>query len=467
MLGRQSDERLVELVREGNERAFEAIVHRYRGLLTDYCGRIVPESRAEDAVQETYMRAYEDLLAGNGASGELQLRPWLYRIAHNVSLNLLRENGWSHEPLGDDFDGVMRPDQRAEISEQLSELVGQIKALPERQREAIVLREFEGRSTEEIASRLSVTGDAARQLVRRARKTLQAAAAALAPPQLLVRALGLGGGTGEGAVSRLPELAAGLAGGAAAAKAGASLLAVGALVVAAESGSVGDSARDARPPVAGGGAPAAAAPAPGWESPVQRLGTLPRSGPGKPGQGPRGLPVPSGARGGGGSDRPGQSGGGQRERGLQGTSRGAEGGSPSTGSYGVGGVGPASVWGGARGVESDDEDDDDDAGKVRARGKDDDDGPGKARSRSGDGDGDAGKVRSRSRGDDDGDDGPGKMRSRGKAQGKAQGKRRGAGAGSESPGYDPGAEQHGGEQPQGEGGSHGRDKGGRGKDRDD
>ena len=53
VLRTQSDERLVELVRDGHDRAFEAIVVRYRRALVRYCSGIVPGGRAEDAVQQT------------------------------------------------------------------------------------------------------------------------------------------------------------------------------------------------------------------------------------------------------------------------------------------------------------------------------------------------------------------------------------------------------------------------------
>src|SRR5881275_1187095 len=83
----QSDERLAELAAAGHDAAFDAIVVRYRGQLLRYCGAIVGSSRAEDAVQQTLLNAHTAL----GEADEVRhLRSWLYRIAHNVSLNLLR-----------------------------------------------------------------------------------------------------------------------------------------------------------------------------------------------------------------------------------------------------------------------------------------------------------------------------------------------------------------------------------------
>src|SRR3954449_4995621 len=83
ILACQSDERLVQLVRDGHERAFDAIVSRYRSALVRFCGRILPESRTEDAVQQTFINAHAALL---GSDEPVQLKPWLYTIARNSSL---------------------------------------------------------------------------------------------------------------------------------------------------------------------------------------------------------------------------------------------------------------------------------------------------------------------------------------------------------------------------------------------
>jgi RNA polymerase sigma factor (sigma-70 family) len=210
LLRTQSDARLVDLVRAGHGAAFEAIVQRYRRPLLAYCSRVLPEARAEDAVQQTFLSAYQ-AMTRDGA--DLNLRPWLYRIARNTSLNLLRQNGWTHDQLSDKLDGVERPDQALERSEQLRSAVDAVKALPERQREALVQRELEGKRYDEIAATLGVGDGAVRQLLHRARATLRAGASALTPVGLL---------------ERIAELAGG-AGGIGAAKMGAALLATGAI----------------------------------------------------------------------------------------------------------------------------------------------------------------------------------------------------------------------------------------------
>src|SRR4029079_14816074 len=80
VLSTQSDERLVDLVRAGSDPAFEAIGERCRGALMRYVSRLLPPERAEDVVQQSFVRAYE---AMHRNEAELNLRPWLYRIAHH------------------------------------------------------------------------------------------------------------------------------------------------------------------------------------------------------------------------------------------------------------------------------------------------------------------------------------------------------------------------------------------------
>jgi RNA polymerase sigma factor (sigma-70 family) len=184
VLSTQSDERLVDLVRAGSESAFETIVERYRRALMRYVSRLLPPERAEDVVQQAFVNAYE---AMHRDSAELNLRPWLYRIAHNTALNALRDRGLRHDELDERLDGVERPDQSLERRQGLRDVLVAVQALPERQRDAILLRELEGRSYEEIALALGVTDGAVRQLLNRARNSLRSAAAALTPMPLLTR----------------------------------------------------------------------------------------------------------------------------------------------------------------------------------------------------------------------------------------------------------------------------------------
>ena len=213
----------MDLVRAGSEPAFEAIVARYRRALLRYCSRILPEERAEDAVQQTFVRAYDSMLS---SGAQLALKPWLYRIAHNTALNALRDRGLRHEALEDEIGGD-QPDQVLERAQGLRAVLGAVQDLPERQRDAIVLREIEGRTYEEIAAELGVTGGAVRQLLNRARHSVRAAATAVTPIGLLERLPW--SSPAQPLAERVAELC-GAGGGALAAKACATALITGALV---------------------------------------------------------------------------------------------------------------------------------------------------------------------------------------------------------------------------------------------
>lgn len=225
LLRAQSDRRLVELTRMGNERAFEVIVQRYQRPLVRYCTRLLPQARAEDAVQQAFVNAYDAMRRDDA---DLELRPWLFRIARNAALNVLRESGWSHEQLDEQIDGVERPPEAFERRERLRQLVGSVQRLPPRQRGAIVLREFEGRSYEEIATALALSDGAVRQLLNRARSTLRAGVTALTPPGLLARVAS--GGDVSAVAGRVAESGAAAGGLAAVAKLSVGLIAGGALI---------------------------------------------------------------------------------------------------------------------------------------------------------------------------------------------------------------------------------------------
>jgi RNA polymerase sigma factor (sigma-70 family) len=187
LLRTQSDSRLVDLVRAGNDRAFEAIVLRYNRPLLRHCRRLLPAGRAEDAVQQALLRALEAMRADDR---ELQLGPWLHRIAHNTAIDSLRRMDSHWEELDDRMDGVEPTHAAVERRARFQSVMSNMGELPERQRRALVLRELEGRSYDEIAATLGVTGDGVRQLLNRARNSMRAAASALVPPALVGRIAG-------------------------------------------------------------------------------------------------------------------------------------------------------------------------------------------------------------------------------------------------------------------------------------
>jgi RNA polymerase sigma factor (sigma-70 family) len=196
LLRLQSDDRLVELVRAGHEPAFDAIVHRYRPALLRYCTRILGPERAEDAVQQALASAHTAMSNGDD-DRHLQLRPWLYRIAHNTGLNFLRGSRREEVQLDDAaFAAAHTPEDQVAERERLESVLQAIAALPRSQRDALLLRELEGRSHEEIGRALGVSSGAARATLFRARAAVRTACSALTPTPLLLRVAEIGAADG-------------------------------------------------------------------------------------------------------------------------------------------------------------------------------------------------------------------------------------------------------------------------------
>jgi len=177
-IGGLSDDELVQLARGGSEPAFDAIVNRYRAPLYSYSRRWLDPHRAEEVVQHTLMKAFVCL---RDDDRPLALRPWLYRVAHNAALNAIEKKGSEWEELDENYDGVPQPPQVAEQRARFLQIVDGIGALPQRQRDALLLNEFEGRCYADIATQLGTSESGVRGLLRRARRQLRDTAALLLP----------------------------------------------------------------------------------------------------------------------------------------------------------------------------------------------------------------------------------------------------------------------------------------------
>jgi RNA polymerase sigma factor (sigma-70 family) len=178
LLRLQSDERLVGLVRRGNTAAFELLVSRYESRLLAFSRHLVGSREdAEDVLQEVFAAAYNAML---GDDRPINVRPWLYRIARNRSLNHLRKT----QALGVDSMDVHLSENGATTADKVHEreefrmLVRDIHDLPETQRTALVLREMDAMSYEQIAEAMETTVPSVKSLLVRARVSLADAAEA-------------------------------------------------------------------------------------------------------------------------------------------------------------------------------------------------------------------------------------------------------------------------------------------------
>ncbi|HSD23346.1 MAG TPA: sigma-70 family RNA polymerase sigma factor [Solirubrobacterales bacterium] len=194
----QPDGRLVSLVRDGYESAFEEIFRRYGAALRSYAASIVTAQRADDVTQEAFTKAY---LALKGTDKEIQLRPWLYRIVRNTALTNIRDEPKPGVELQEAQAAGMSPEELAEQREEIKRLLAGLRELPEPQRAAIVMRELEGLSHEQIAASLGVSGGAVRQSIYRARRALREGIGLLVPMPVLRVLLEEGFGQGASAAA--------------------------------------------------------------------------------------------------------------------------------------------------------------------------------------------------------------------------------------------------------------------------
>src|SRR3954469_24721347 len=178
LLRLQSDERLVALIRRGNHHAFEALVARYQSRLLAFCRHMLSSREdAEDVLQEVFAAAFNAMLADER---EINVRPWLYRIARNRSLNHLRRT----QAVGMDSmdvhlsEGGLTTADKVHRREEFRLLIADVQDLPETQRTALLLREIDALSYEQIAEAMETTVPSVKSLLVRARVSLAEAAEA-------------------------------------------------------------------------------------------------------------------------------------------------------------------------------------------------------------------------------------------------------------------------------------------------
>jgi RNA polymerase sigma factor (sigma-70 family) len=178
LLKLQGDAKLIAMARNGNPSAFETIVDRYQGRLLGFCRQMLGSTEdAEDVLQEVFVNAYKAMLRDER---EINLRPWLYRIARNRCLNHLRKPTADAQESMDMVPAVEASStaERVHNREEFRQLLVDVKKLPETQRSALLLREMDALSYEEIAAAMETTVPSVKSLLVRARISLAEASQA-------------------------------------------------------------------------------------------------------------------------------------------------------------------------------------------------------------------------------------------------------------------------------------------------
>ncbi len=168
----QDDDNLVALTRKGHQHAFDMLVERYQSRLLGFCRQMLGSTEdAEDVLQEVFVAAYNAMVADERP---IAVRPWLYRIARNRSLNHLRKptaDGQDTMDTHPHMNGVTTL-ERVQNREEFRNLLSDVGHLPETQRSALLLREIDAMSYEEIAQAMDTTVPGVKSLLVRARIAL-------------------------------------------------------------------------------------------------------------------------------------------------------------------------------------------------------------------------------------------------------------------------------------------------------
>jgi len=182
MIEDDTDQQLVERVQQGDRSAFDLLVRKYQHRVLKLVSRFVSDAaEAEDVAQEAFIKAYRALPAFRGDSA---FYTWLYRIAINTAKNALVSN--RRRPVDFDLD-LQDPEQYERharlkdadtpegvlLTEEIRLVVEKaLEQLPEDLRTAIVLRELEGLSYEEIAEAMDCPVGTVRSRIFRAREAI-------------------------------------------------------------------------------------------------------------------------------------------------------------------------------------------------------------------------------------------------------------------------------------------------------
>jgi RNA polymerase sigma factor (sigma-70 family) len=173
------DDRLIALVREGDETAFEEIYARHHQAIERFCGHMLGSAHdGEDATQHTFLSAYRALAR---TDKHIRLRPWLYAIARNRCLDVIRGR---RDRTGRDHDAAdavaatavcdaAGPADAFARREEVDDLVADLHELPEHQRQALVLAEMGDLSHADIGEVLHRRPTQVKALVYQARTALQ------------------------------------------------------------------------------------------------------------------------------------------------------------------------------------------------------------------------------------------------------------------------------------------------------
>ena len=176
-----SDAALTAQVQAGDDRAFDELMRRYKRPVLNFIFRMLGDaSEAEDIALDVFVRVYRALTGGGYRAGRAEFSTWLFQIARHASLDFLRhQKRHPTQPLpeleGEACQAVSEKTAPQELAarETGAQIAAAIAELPEDQRTAIILAEYEDRSQNEIAAIMKTSEKSVEARLYRARQFLR------------------------------------------------------------------------------------------------------------------------------------------------------------------------------------------------------------------------------------------------------------------------------------------------------
>ncbi|RUS48189.1 RNA polymerase sigma factor [Cohnella sp. AR92] len=175
-----TDSQLIREIKDGNVELYSTLMTRYQKKILSFIYQMLRSAKlelmAEDLCSETFYKAYRSLHSFREVDASFST--WLYTIARNTVLSELRKNKAAHLSLDDTTyipaaPAEAAPEQALLRSEKVSKVRDAINNLPEKQRSALILREYDGMDYQEIANILGQTVSAVKSLLFRARASVK------------------------------------------------------------------------------------------------------------------------------------------------------------------------------------------------------------------------------------------------------------------------------------------------------
>jgi len=172
-----TDNEIVEFTVKKDKNAYAGLVTRYQGKLYAYVFRLTNDrEEAVDIVQEVFLKAYKNL---KSFDNKKKFSSWIYRIAHNESVNWLKKNTrYKKRSIDDDENRIEIADEKTDLHESMlvlqerEELLERLELLPVKYKEVLVLRYIEEKTYEEISLIIKKSANAVGILINRAKKKL-------------------------------------------------------------------------------------------------------------------------------------------------------------------------------------------------------------------------------------------------------------------------------------------------------